>query len=125
MAKQKTWEEKMVQWIRMKRPTIYCVCRHVSSSGMFRRISFYAIRRNELVYLDGLIEDLADYKRDKKEQGLRVTGCGMDMGFAVVYAFSHAIFAKGFRYRKGECHRNGDPSPIDKDGGYALKHQWI
>lgn len=126
MAKQeKTWEQKTVEWIRRTRPTIYCTCEHVSASGMSRRISFFAIRNNKPVYLDGLIEAMTHYKRDRKDRGLRVGGCGMDMGFAVVYDFSRACFPNGFKYRKGEYHRNSDPSPADKDGGYALKHSWL
>jgi hypothetical protein len=92
---------------------------------MFRRISFYAIRDNKPIYLDGLIAGMTHYNRDKNKEGLRVSGCGMDMGFAVVYAFSGEVFPNGFKYRQGEYHRNGDPSPIDEDGGYALQHSWL
>lgn len=122
---EETWEQKIVGWIRRTRPTIYCICRHVSSSGMSRRMSFYAIKNNKPVYLDALIAEMAGYKFDKHKQGLRVSGCGMDMGFAVVYEFSCRCFPDGFKYRKGVTHRNGDPSPIDKDGGYALTQSWL
>ena len=116
------YQTKLVKWIRKTRPTIYFIIRHVSQSGMFRRISFYAIKDNKPVDLDCLIATMTHYQRDRHYEGLRVSGCGMNMGFAVIYDFSSAIFPKGFRYRKNESHRNGDPSPIDKNGGYALKH---
>jgi len=119
------WELETILWLRRTRPTIYTILRHVSSSGMFRLIDVYAIKDNKPLYLSGLVSVLTHYKCDGKRQGLRVSGCGMDMGFAVVYDFSNAVFPKGFKYRKGECHRNGDPSSIDKDGGYALKQEWL
>lgn len=125
VAIKKTWEQETIEWIRRTRPPIYCVLRHVSRSGMFRRISFYAIRGEDHVYLDGLIAGMTAYKLDKAKIGLRVSGCGMDMGFAVVHAFSRSCFPNGFRYRKDERHRNNDPSPVDKDGGYALKCKWL
>lgn len=117
--------DELIKWIRRTRPTLYTICRHVSSSGMFRLISVYVIQNNEPFCIDGWIENWTHYERDKKRQGLRVSGCGMDMGFDVVYNFSRALFPKGFHYRKGESHRNGDPSPVDKDGGYALNHRWL
>lgn len=119
------WEREIIKWLRRKRPVIYTVLRHVSTSGMFRRIDVYAIRDNKPLYLSGLVEELCQYKRDRHKEGLRVGGCGMDMGFAVVYGFSGQVFPNGFRYRKGEGHRNGDPSSRDLDGGYALRQQWI
>jgi len=119
------WEREIIGWLRRKRPMIYTVLRHVSSSGMFRRIDVYAIRDNKPLYLSGLVAELCHYKRDRQKQGLRVGGCGMDMGFAIVYNFAAAIFPNGFRYRKKESHRNRDPGPRDRDGGYALRHEWL
>jgi len=119
------YHESLTKWIRRTRPTIYVFCRHVSNSGMFRLISCYVIRDNKPIYLDHLIEELGLYKMDKKRDGLRVSGCGMNMGFAVVYNFSKALFPNGFRYRKNEHHRNGPSATVDGNGGHALKHQWL
>lgn len=119
------YQKELAKWIRKTRPKIYCVLRHASQSGMLRVIDFYIIKEGRPFYVSPLIAAFCDYKRDTKKDGLRVSGCGMDMGFAVVYDFSYKVFPKGFRYRKNESHRNGDTSPIDKDGGYALKHEWI
>lgn len=73
----------------------------------------------------------------------------MDMGFAVVYNVSHAMFPDGFGVegttRLGKTirstskaqaakhiqlgaefyGRNGDKSGWDHDGGYALKQSWL
>jgi hypothetical protein len=119
------WEKDMLAWIRKDRPTIKTICRHVSSSGMFRLIDMYAVKDGELVYLSGLADTLGVAKRDSKRQGLRVSGCGMDMGFHLVYSFSYAVFPDGFKLRKGDYGRNGDKSGFDEDGGYALKQEWI
>ena len=92
---------------------------------MFRIIDVFTIRNNKKISLNFLIEKLTSYKRDKDRGGLRVSGCGMDMGFAVVYDFSRTVFPTGFYYRKNEYHRNNDPAAKDPDGGYALKHEWF
>ena len=55
-----------------------------------------------------------------KTGGLRVSGCGMDMGFHVVYNLGYALWPDGTPEPHGT--RNGAP---DSDGGYALKHRWL
>lgn len=100
--------------------TVYCVLRHVSTSGMSRRISFFAIHKGEMRLLDGCIETLTSYKRHASKDGIRVDGCGMDMGFAVVYALGAAMWPKGTPKPHGR--RNGEP---DSDGGYALTSIWL
>ncbi|MFA5340566.1 MAG: hypothetical protein WC332_02200 [Clostridia bacterium] len=101
--------------------TVHCICRHVSSSGMMRRLSFYAIKKNKLICLDWYINRIMDiYPHDRNNAGLRVSGCGMDMGFSVVYNLGKTIWPKGTPKPHGN--RNGKP---DSDGGYALKHSWM
>ena len=74
---------------------------------------------------DGVILDL-DYNaaaltgRSLGDNGVVVQGCGMDMGFDLVYSLGYAIWPKGTPKPHGK--RNGEP---DRDGGYALKHSWI
>jgi hypothetical protein len=105
--------------------TVHCVLRHVSASGMSRRIDFYKIDKDEPLFLSGYISDVLGYKRTDKGEGLWVSGCGMDMGFAVVYALGSTIYPKGFKIPKNGRRRNGDQSGFDEDGGYALKSSWI
>ena len=119
------YQKEHVKWIKRTRPTVYTVCKHVSSSGMLRVIDCFVIRDNKPINVSHLIEAYGLYKRDKRRNGVRVSGCGMDMGFAVVYGLSNEIFPKGFKYRKNEHHRNGDPSNRDRMGGYALKQEWL
>jgi hypothetical protein len=84
---------------------IYCVLRSVSKSGMSRVIDFYTIENNKPQYLSGLIRMALGY-RMAKNGGLVVGGCGMDMGFHVVYSVASVIYG-------GER------------GGYEIKSEWI
>ena len=100
--------------------TVYSVLRHVSASGMSRRISFMIPQAGgSMRNLDYLIGVACDYKQSYK-QGLIVGGCGMDMGFAVVYHIGRTIWPDGTPEPHGR--RNGE---LDSDGGYALKSEWI
>jgi len=106
---------------------IYTILRHVSNSGMSRRISCFIIKGKDAgpYCIDWHIEKLGLYNRHKKHEGLVVGGCGMDMGFAVVYNLSSKLFPKGFKLAKGQYGRNGDKSGYDNNGGYALKQVWL
>lgn len=99
---------------------VYCVLRHVSSSGMSRRISFYALKPDGPQLLDGYIAALGIGSRSRKHDGLTVGGCGMDMGFHVVYSLGSAMWPQGTPAPHGS--RNGEP---DTAGGYALKSEWL
>lgn len=103
--------------------TVYSVLRHVSQSGMTRRIDFYTVVKGDIVCISGWIADATGYRRSKNHDGLVVQGCGMDMGFAVVYDLSRTIYPKGFK-RKG-WRRNNDMIDQDTDGGYALVSRWM
>ncbi len=76
--------------------TVFCVLRKVSKSGMSRRIDFYANRKGDLQFLSGWIANACGYTRPGDDQGLRVEGCGMDMGFHVVYELGRTLYPKGF-----------------------------
>jgi hypothetical protein len=104
----------------------YTMLRHVSSSGMFRRISVYVIEDNQPLCIDYLIGKLGNYKRDKENEGLRVSGCGMDMGFAVVYDTSGEVFddeeeVKRIAMKLGRT-RNGEP---ETSGSYLVRQKWM
>ena len=100
---------------------IYTVLRHRSASGMKRSISlFYVDKDRELVNLDYTASIILGDRIDNKNGGIVTTGCGMDMGFALVYNLGRALWPNGTPKPHGS--RNGTP---DKDGGYALDHAWI
>ena len=98
---------------------IYCTLRHVSGSGMQRRISLHTVYKGELIPLDHTASILTGRTMSDKG-GIVCNGCGMDMGFDLVYSLGYAIWPKGTPKAHGT--RNGEP---DRDGGYALKHSWI
>ncbi len=131
--------------------TVLCILRSVSRSGMSREISFLTETHQNVT---GLFALVGDYRRGKSD-GLKVTGCGMDMGFAVVYDVSRRLYPDGFGIKCNDCDyraekesdlllsfltdeekarnvtphkfygRNGDASGWDNDGGYALGSRWI
>lgn len=97
--------------------TIYTILRHRSSSGMSRSISLVIPTKDGIQSLDYWIAQAKGESIDQKNGGLKVSGCGMDMGFHLVYNLGRMLWPNGVK--KG---REGQP---DKDGGYALKHQWL
>lgn len=70
---------------------VYGFVRHVSSSGMSRRISFYAIKDNTPIFLDGLFSNVTEFKRHKDKEGLIVGGCGMNMIMHVVTTVAQVV----------------------------------
>ena len=91
---------------------VYTVIRSVSSSGMSRTMSVYVVVDNQLQNITFHVAKTLDYSLVdvNGSRVLRVGGCGMDMGFHVVYSLS------GFLFR--DLNLDGDP-------GYILKHEWI
>jgi hypothetical protein len=114
--------------------TVYTVLRKVSSSGMSRHISVLVARKKRAYEgqpVKPVIRDIGWHVANvtgftlNDNHSLKVGGCGMDMGFHVVYSLGRALYPKGFKLRKGQYGRNGDKSGYDTNGGYALNQQWI
>jgi hypothetical protein len=112
--------------------TVRTVLRHVSSSGMSRVIDLYAVSGGDLIWLSGMASTACGFKMDPKRQGIRIGGCGMDMGFAIVYELSSVLFRDRFECIGDRCpsndHSNGDRDRTPhkhSDGGYALRHSWL
>jgi hypothetical protein len=101
--------------------TVYTILNHCSASGMSRSISL-AIggEKGEITKLDYWVAQVRGEHIDQKHGGLKVSGCGMDMGFHLVYGLGRILWPEG----TPEPHstRNGAP---DRDGGYALKQEWL
>lgn len=103
---------------------VYTVLRHVSASGMSRRISLVIPTTDHegkpaVTSIDWLAARLLSYRQHDRG-GLMVSGCGMDMGFHAVYALGSALWPNGTPGPHGR--RNGEP---DTAGGYALRHEWL
>ncbi len=114
--------EALAELRKMLRPgdTVYTVLQHCARSGMSRSISLLIGRGRDIKKLDWHAMHALGYRFDKKHGGLVVGGCGMDMGFHLVYNLGRVIWPKGTPKPHGT--RNGEP---DQDGGYALKHRWL
>lgn len=128
--------------------TVYTKLNHCSRSGMSRSITPMVLINNVPRYMAWSVAVLFNQSLDKYD-GLTISGCGMNMGFHLVYTLSRilyrdgfgiemtkprakpitpktkdeaaALFARGYRSRG----RNGDASGWDDDGGYALNQCWI
>jgi hypothetical protein len=94
--------ERLKSWV-MPGDTIYCVLAHKSVSGMRRVIRFYKITgsnksgKQETWELSGNIAKALEYGYNDSYGGVVVNGCGMDMGFSVVYNLSDKLFTDGYQ----------------------------
>lgn len=121
--------------------TVWTSVKHVSSSGMSRSINLYVLKaRKRVLRDDELHESFRDKKHprftkleceplwishlvhkatghgwDDKREAVRIGGCGMDMGFALVYDLASVL------YPKQDAQGNPDTHGI----GYALNQRWL
>jgi hypothetical protein len=95
--------------------TVYTLLRNVSRSGMSRVISLFIVRDNRIRCIDYRVSIILGDKQTK--EGIKVNGCGMDMGFHLVYTLGRYLFPDGFV--------NPDTNEQAKDGGYSLRHEWM
>jgi hypothetical protein len=92
-AKQREKEESRQALRKLLKPgdTVYTVLRHVSRSGMMREIDLYIVRKGEPWYITYHVGKALEYSQ-RNHSGLRVSGCGMDMGFHVVHSLGYALY---------------------------------
>lgn len=120
--------------------TLHTVLRSVSRSGMQRVIDVYHLYANEKGemqkdWLSYWIAKACDFKfQDQrgKTEGIKIDGCGMDMGFSIVYDLGRTLWPDGFECAGEKCrsndHSNGDRNRkphMHNDGGYALRQEWL
>jgi hypothetical protein len=91
---------------------------------MSRHISVHIVTPDakgapEIRTISGYVAQLCGM-RTARDGSLVIGGCGMDMGFHVVYTLGSYLWPAGPDKPRGT--RNGEP---DSDGGYALKHRWL
>lgn len=115
------------------------VLRHVSSSGMTRAIS--VLDPASLRDVSYLVAKATGDRLHPTKPGVRVGGCGMDMGFALVYGLSRTLYRDGFpciglsdqpRVRCGSNDHANEwkapdftPGRLHSDPGYALSQRWV
>jgi hypothetical protein len=88
---------------------VYTILRHVSASGMSRDISLVVAQGDEIIDITYYAAHALGDKliASKGHRAIRQGGCGMDMGFNLVYNLSSVLFAGQER------------------AGYVLKQGWI
>ena len=118
--------------------TLHTVLRSVSRSGMSRVIDvfhFYKDEKGEIrqEWLSYWIAKACrlSFKTEGRE-GIKIAGCGMDMGFEIVYTLGRTLWPNGFECAGEKCrsndHSNGDRNRephAHSDGGYALRQEWL
>lgn len=134
--------------------TVYTILDHVSRSGMSRDIRVVLLKseNGEAIasHPNYSVACVLGYPRASRGDGLRVGGCGMDMGFHIVHSLGYALFGEEAEKGIGKeanalrkaiyeadpfyWHQGGKKEKPDwtKPGrewffgaGYALKHQWL
>ena len=120
--------------------TVYTKITHVSRSGMSRSIECYLAQgRDNLTDITWLVARATNSRVDNNHGGIIMGGCGMDMGFGLVYNLGRTLYPNGVPCTgsrghdaeaprcKSNDHVNDATIPysrdvIHRDGGYAL-HQ--
>jgi len=106
--------EELAHYLRPGEP-VYCILRHVSRSGMQRAISLLVIHDNQPYYLDHSVAELLGSRVSERWGGIVVNGCGMDMGFHLVYNLAVAVF----------CYNEKGEYEYDRNKAYSLKQCWM
>lgn len=104
--------------------TVHCVLRNVSRSGMSRVIDLVIVEKGKdrprnIGYLAAWALEMSF---DRNRGGVKVSGCGMDMGFHLVYELAYSIFKNDPRLAKWQAKQ---PEHGPRDPGYALSHRWL
>ena len=99
---------------KQDRPTVFTILRHVSASGMSRDISLFTVHDGEILNITWHASKVSRANSSlRKRNGynvVRVSGCGMDMGFHSVYSLSTALFC---------------PNKYDHDSAHKLNQRWL
>lgn len=110
--------DQLKAWIEANNYTVYTVIRHVSRSGMYREISVVIpvisseineraplLRKHmvrQFVHPSYAIAGLLNRQYSEKNGHSAVVchGCGMDMGFDLVYNLSSVLYGDGYRIKQ-------------------------
>ena len=94
-------EEFLKDWFP-KGSTAHTTVRHVNPKGTSRHIKVLAISGERIQNVSYYVSKLLDWRYTDKE-AIFVGGCGMDMGFHLIYTLSSVLY----------------------DDGYAIKQSWV
>ena len=114
--------------------TVLTILRHCSRSGMSRSIAVMAHEPGGTPWdVSMTVSTALGMNFDNRHGGIKISGCGMDMGYAIVYALGAALYPNGHPCQGVSCssndHSNGDrdytAGKLHRDGGYAFRHRWL
>jgi hypothetical protein len=83
--------------------TVLTILRKVSTSGMTRWIDVHVIVNNQPLRFTWTVAIALELPYDKKQEALKIKGCGLNVDFDVTYRIAQLLHAKGD----------------------ALNHQWL
>lgn len=109
--------EEAISRLRSTMPkgsTVYTSLAHVSKSGMSRSIRAFLMVENEPLEVTYWVARALGDSIDSKRGGVKVTGCGMDMGYDLVHRLSYTLH--GMDAHDAEGHERS---------GYTLKQRWL
>jgi hypothetical protein len=126
---------KLRDWLKPG-DTVYTVLRHVSRSGMQREISVVLLTADGPLHPSWAVAKAIGARLNRKgpNDAIVVSGCGMDMGFHIVYNLGRALWPDGYPCSGKGCpsndYSNGDRDyrkghRVHQDGGYALRQVWL
>lgn len=142
-TKQREREDAIRQLRDLLKPgdTVHTILDHVSRSGMMRAIRCVVMTTDDRGrpidlhpnYLISKAIDVPQITRNgRRQDALKMTGCGMDMGFQLVHLLGYALYPDGFTCTGTDCpsndHSNGDRDHTPhqhSSGGYALRQRWL
>lgn len=129
MTKKQTEKDEAIKELRRVgvRPgkIVYTLVTHVAKSGMSRRMRLFVVRKGEVVPITYSVAKAVGFTLKRNgDNEIVVGGCGMDMGFHVVYSLGQVMFpkrGKAYRNRNSDVKVGGhEPS-----GGYLLRQEWL
>ncbi len=103
--------------------TVHTVLRHVSGSGMSRAISVVTCKDGVPRDVSHLVAKATGDKLDPRHRGIRVGGCGMDMGFHLIYGLARTLY-RDFRCTGHDGSKRGKRCPSNdhsNDWGQASR----
>lgn len=103
VVQDKEYAIQRLKEVLKKGDTLFTQLEHVSKSGMTRHIKVRQLEKDRALNWSYLVSLVVGWRISNKTNGIVVGGCGMDMGFHLIYTLSSILF----------------------DDGYALKHEWL
>jgi hypothetical protein len=105
--------------------TRHTILRHGAQSGMTRYSTPVVLRNGEPHSLPYHVARALGEKMVSQRgyDAVKVQGCGMDMGFSLVYDLGRVVDPDGFDTPPG--YSRNEPLTHDPDGGDALHHAWL